>query len=48
MKFIEGAGGLRPISGTQTSLWPLPPPKTQQTTDGEQRGTTDLGPSGAR
>ena len=25
-KLIKGAGNLRPTSGTQTSLWPLPPP----------------------
>ena len=31
MKFIEGAGNLRPILGTQTSFWPLthPPPLLQ-------------------
>ena len=26
MKFIEGAGNLRPIVGTQTFFWPLTPP----------------------
>ena len=48
LKFIKGAGNLRPIFGTQTVFWPLTPPPSpggapKQWPDGRGRGRAEYG-----